>query len=345
MAISKSSATTKEFPRWESKLMRKHLVSVATMFALLSYLLTPTSAGAAPSITSPQAKRAIIGLKGYIEQKKINLSTLETNRSQELNTLLVAAKDKAQEIQTNYNTNKAAATRTLADANANLATYSVFKVTVGNLSVCGTNFQTHCEINTIVTIPPTTPQSQVNVPSLLKMGVLVPVDEENYKKSLDSIASIENQILMLDSQFPTDKTNNEEAYKAETDKIYVKYRPQIESLEGTLTVAEKSLIAASRALKSGSDFFNSFTTAYVFDFNYSSIQVVANSTFDAINSLLSLYVVRDAIKYESIGSGIDRSYTNAKAKAYNKYYSDTFFDADFRNSLKIAQNLYLKLAK
>lgn len=320
----------------------KSKIGLINVFLIVFSIGVTPATYAATNISKAQANKAVTNIKSEITLTKLKLASLKSKETDETNSAYNLGSSQVAKLQSEYDSLKKNLDSSRADAVAKLTSLSVFKVMVNNISACGAEFQTHCEMNQTIAIPPT---AKVDVDFLMKIGGLVPVDEASYKATKTTIATIETSLTDAFNKLNNDKAEAQALYTKTVTDIQARYGQLSIATEDYLSLLEKCLKASSRASKVGANFLVAFKTAYVFDFNYQSIVVVAKTPFEDINSLLSLNIIRDAVKYAGIGDAIDSRYSDSKAAIFNRYYGDTFFDSDFNTNLSSALNIYKKFAK
>jgi hypothetical protein len=323
--------------------MKSKLRKTIPLVLILSILtLHPSAQASSPTITKLQAQKAINGLKTEIAKTKLEIANSKAGQEKLINTAASDAQAEISKIQLVYQDKMKIQLDKKNIAKIRLTEVSNFKVLVDNISACGPNFQTHCDKNQTIAIPPT---SSVDVGFLIRIGGFIPLDEAGYASALKSIVDIDAEILRLDSYLPGDKSSVEAAYKNKVALIYRQFDPILGDLDQKLLELQKSQPAALRSFNSGGNYLDAFKTAMIFNINLQSITEVANTSFANINSLLDLSVVRNAVTYAENGNSINLKYSNSKAIAFNRIFGNTFLDAEQKDLVAKTTILYKKFAK
>jgi len=297
---------------------------------------------AAPPTSKSQVQRALVSIKAEIVKGNGKISDIKLSKENSLAEALATARLETSKIQNKYDLSKKQQLEKRSLAQALLNDLSIFKVTVDNISACGPNFQTRCEKNQIIKVPTS---SSLDVSFLIKLGGFVPLDEVAYQGALKSIQDIDAEILRLDSYLPSDKTSIESQYKSDVARIFKDADTQISDKEADLNILGKSKLAVERALKSSGSYSDAFKNAVMFEINLQNISEVADTSFQNIDSLLDLSVVKNAVKLAGQGEMIKRSYSGSKAKSYNKIFGNTFMDTYFQEILMKTTEIFKKFAK
>jgi len=310
---------------------------------VLSLTLTNSiNSNAAGSISKNQSLKVITNMKAEIGKTKSKIAILNSQKVTDVANAFRSGGDRVAKLESDYESLKKTVQTSRDSALTRLTQQSVFKVMVSNISACGTNFQSPCNMNQTIAIPPT---AKVDVEFLMKIGGFVPVDEPAYKLAKEEIATLDNSLVLAENKLNSEKAAAQTVYENAVDGIFKRYGEASMDAEDYLNLIQQCSKAASRASKTNSNYLSAFKNALVFDFNYRSIVIVAKTPFSDINSFVSLNVVRNAVKYSEIGDSIDSRYSDSRAVAFNKYYGDTFFDDEFESTLESSLNTYKKFAK
>ena len=312
-------------------------------FVLLSIMITASMpASAANTISKKQANNSIVNIKSEIKKTKAELVSLKNEKNSSADEAFANGSLETGKLQNDFELLKTSLQKSRLDAVAKLSQLSIFKVLVNNISACGVDFQSHCEMNQTIKIPPT---ATVDVDFLIKIGGFVAVDEVGYKSAKTNIANLDEALLKAENQLNAEKATAQKKYESAIDEIYKRYGTESSEAEEYLDLLQKCLKAAMRSSKVSSNYLAAFKTAFVYQFNYESIVDVAKTPFSEIDSFISLNVVRNAIKYSEIGDSIDTKYSDSRAVGFNKYFGKTFFDSVFESSLENSLIIYKKFAK
>ena len=310
---------------------------------IASLLSAPAQTSLASTVISKvQTQRALNSIKSEIQKIKQQIIDLENDKETEIANSLKNAQVETREIQSTYDAKMKLATEKKKNTQSRLAELSSFRVTVDNISACGPNFQSRCEKNQVISVPPT---ASVDVSFLIKLGGFVPLDETAYKNTLILIQEIDAEILKLDSYLPGDKIAIEDRYKKTVSVIYNNYDELTSEKEASLALMIRSQIATTRALKSGGNYLDAFSNAILFEINLQNITEVADTSFLNIDSLLDLTVVQNAVKLSEQGESIKSKYSAAKAKSYNKTFGKIFIDSYYADIVAKTSNIFKKFTK
>jgi hypothetical protein len=319
--------------------VRKTLILVSVS----SLLVTSNQASlASTQISKSQVQHAVSSIKSSIVKANGDITALKLGKENSLAEALTIAALATKKVQDTYDQKKNAQLEKKSNALVRLNDLSVFRVTVDNISACGANFQTHCEKNQTIKVPTS---SSLDVSFLIRLGGFVPLDEVSYQDALKTIKEIDAEILKLDSYLPGDKTNIENQYKSDAGSIYKDFDLRISEKETDIDMLKKSKLAADRALKSGGNYQDTFSNAVLFEINLENITAVADTSFQNIDSLLDLSVVRNAVTLSNQGETIKGSYSAAKAKKYNKIFGNTFLDSYSKEIIDKTSAIFKKFAK
>jgi hypothetical protein len=321
------------------KKLRKILTLVFVSVLIISNQHTST---AATSVSKSQVQRALTSIKAEILKVNGQIDNLELGKENTLAEALAVAWQETKKVQDAYESNRKLQLEKKVSAQAKLNDLSVFKVTVDNISACGVNFQTRCEKNQTIKVPTT---SSLDVGFLIKLGGFVPLDEVAYQETLKSIQDIDTEILKLDSYLPGAKANVESRYKSDVAGIFNETEIKVINKEKELKLLKSSKLAIERTLKSSGNYSVAFRNAILFENNLQGISEVADTSFENIDSLLDLSIVRNAVKLSDQGEIIKRSYSGAKAKNYNKIFGNTFLDSSYEEVLVKTSAIFKRFAK
>jgi peptidoglycan hydrolase CwlO-like protein len=313
---------------------------LAALFALTLVFSVPSNA--VSSISKNQASKSVTNMKAEISKVKSKIESLKAQKTRDVEDAFSVGGNRAGKLQSDFEALKRELDASRSTTLTRLAQQSVFRVMVDNVSACGSDFQSRCLMNQMMTVPPT---SKVDVEFLMKIGAFVPIDESGYKSTKSEIAIIDKSLTDAENKLNSDKAAVQKTYENDVERIFKQYGEESMEAEEYLDLLQKCFKAATRSLKTSGNYPSSFRTAFVFDFNYKSISVVAKTPFSEIDSFISLNVVRNAVQYAGIGDSIDSKYSATRAGTFNKYYGKTFFDEDFEESLKEALGVYKKFSK
>lgn len=306
----------------------------------LSVISLPT-ADAASVKSKTAATKAVSNLQIYVNQSSTALTTLKAQALQDEKLLRTASKSTLELLKTKYENAVTAVDTKISNSLIRINSLSLFVVKVSNLSRCNGL----CTIGTILNIPfdIKDESAQRSIDQNVASGAIAPQDKQAYDNSRKEYLGLLDEKLMILSRYQQDVTDENSKLLSYLSALNYRLSSDLEAAEINIQTAKSSLKAAKRALSNGGNFEAAFKVAIAFEYNLKMIEMVANSPFSSINSVLSARAVISAADDFDRGTNIDLRYTYSKADAFNKSYRNVFTsDQEFISLLAKAMNLYRK---
>jgi hypothetical protein len=170
-------------------------------------------------------------------------------------------------------------------------------------------------------------------------GAMVPQDKVSYDLARKNYQVLIDQQPIVLGKFQQDVTDRNSRARTELSSLNYNYELEVDASKQNLKVSRSALKAAKRALLGTSNFESNFKVAMEFEYNLQMIEIVADSPFSSITSVLSARAVLSAADDYEIGFAIDQRYSVSKAKSFNKRFgsaftSDVEFKSDFAKALR-----------
>ena len=314
----------------------KKVIAQFFLIFLVTILLGNTSVNAAIS-NKGQATAAVSSIQQTIAKTKNSLLTSSSNSQVEISTQTQKNQSILNNLENDYKIKKATAdSRTIAAINS-INQYSYFVVQVNNLSRCNGN----CAAGTVINLPflPNDDFTQQGIDQNVKAGAMIPQNKVAYDSAREEYSKSLENALQIYSQYLADKKAAEGQGNLALFGIMTKYQNLENNLKEQLDFQNKVLIAAKRALQSGTPYETNFKVAFEFQYNVDTSYLVANSHFSTINSFLSARAVVSAADDYSEGFSISKNYNLRKALNFNKklqgaYTNDPEFSKQLLSALK-----------
>lgn len=296
-------------------------------------------AAASPVVTKSQAKLAITNLQKLVGLKANEIKRLDLKLAQDTEVIQNILQQDIQNINNKYaNDNKNLNTQ-ISNALEKIDSLSKFIVMVDNLSRCNGV----CTKGTILALPfkSNDDAAQRSIDQNVVGGAMIPQDKINYDLARKNYQTLVEQQPILQGKFQQDIVDRNAKARSEISTLNYQYELAMEGAKQILEVSKSALTASKRALLGGSNFENNFKVAMDFEYNLLMIQIVADSPFSSITSVLSARAVLSAADDYATGLLIDRNYSDSKARAFNKKFGNVFIsDQEYRSLFAQALKFY-----
>ena len=314
----------------------KVFLAILTCLALFSSAQVAT---AAPVVTKTQAKKATLGLQKLVNTQLSALKEIDIKHAQDIQSIQNSLKQDLDEINKKYAIDTKNFNTQINNALDKIDTLSKFIVQVDNLSRCNGL----CAKGTVLTLPfkGNDEAAQRSIDQNVAGGAMAPQDKASYDLARKSYQVLMEQQPVVQGKFQQDINDRNSKARIEISSLNYDYEIAVEASKQKLQTSKSALKASKRALMGSSNFESNFRVALEFEYNLQMIQMVADSPFSSITSVLSARAVLSAADDYEVGYSIDQKYSDSKARAFNKRFGSAFTsDAEFKSTLIEALKFY-----
>lgn len=294
---------------------------------------------ATPVLKKNQAKIASSNLQVLVNTKLNALKQLDNKLTQDSQRIQNLLKQDLEIINSKYALDSKNLSAQINLAIEKIDSLSRFVVQVDNLSRCNGL----CAKGTVLVLPfkINDESSQRSIDQNVAGGAMVPQDKASYDMARKSYQALIDQQPILQGKFQQDVTDRNAKARTELSLINYNHEIAVESANQDLKVSRSALKASRRALLSNTSFESNFRSAMEFEYNLQMIELVADSPFSSITSVLSARAVLSAVDDYELGYEIDQRFSISKAKAFNKKFGSAFVsDIEFKLAFAQALKLY-----
>ena len=309
------------------------------ILACLTLFSSIQVATAGPVLTKSQAKQASLGLQKLVNTHLSTLKQLDLKLAQDSQSIQSLLKRDLESINSKYAVDTKNLNSQIGSALDKIDALSKFIVQVDNLSRCNGL----CAKGTVLTLPfkGNDESTQRGIDQNVAGGAMVPQDKTSYDLARKTYQGLIDQQPIVQGKFQQDVTDRNARARSELSTLNYNYELSVEASKQVLKVSRSALQASKRALLGSSNFEANFRVAMEFEYNLEMIEIVADSPFSSITSVLSARAVLSAADDYEIGSSIDQRYSDSKAKAFNKRFGNAFTrDIEFKSTLAQALKFY-----
>lgn len=286
-----------------------------------------------------QAVNAVKVIQASLNKDVASLNGLTTLSQSDLSAQTSKNQTTLDNFESGYKLQKASADLRTTNAINVINQLSFFVVQVSNLSRCNGL----CTKGSVINLPflPNDDFTQQGIDQNVKSGAITPQNQSSYDAArVEYSKSLENS-LQIYSQYLTDKKNLEGQNNLALLGILTKYQTLEAELKSQIDLKKTILLAAKRALSSGTPYETNFKTSYIFQFNVDTSYEVANSPFSTITSWMSAKAVVSAADDYSEGFRISQNFNIKKAANFNKKLTGAYTDdPEFKKNLAYAIQFY-----
>jgi hypothetical protein len=321
---------------YDAFMRRKVAVAILVVIAMITSSL---SAVAGPVVTKNQAKQASSSLQKLVNSNLSSMKQLDTKLAQDSLKIQNLLKQDLETINSLYALDSKNLIAQIGIALQKIDALSKFVVQVDNLSRCNGL----CTKGAILVLPfnAKDESAQRSIDQNVAGGALSPQDKTNYDLARKNYQTLIDQQPILQGKFQQDVTDRNAKARQDLGIINYSYEIAIETAKQELRIIRSALLASKRAVMSSTNFESNFKIAMEFEYNLQMIEMVADSPFSSITSVLSARAVLSAADDYEVGSAIDQRYSVTKAKAFNKRFGNAFTrDIEFRNAYSQALKFY-----
>ena len=313
--------------------------------AIFALVIAVSSSGISTSwgstISKAQAGRAFKNIQATITSNLKTLEVAKTERTINQGKVQTDAIQALDSLKKAYEQSKIKNSEDLISLKTKLNSVARVKVLVNNISGICPSHSGNCYLNEVVDVP-----STFDLTFFLKLGAVELLNANEYNTTVASIEKNRKDLEAIENDYINQGKALQEKFALQNSQVVTQYYSSVEPIEENIALHRSALISAKRAEKAKSDFLGAFTTSYTFEFNAKSVYEVANSPLSSITSLLGARAVLDAVEWNGKAESIKSAYSEAKAKAFNKVFGNTFIsDAEFKQNLRLVQELYKKAAR
>jgi len=313
--------------------------------AVFALVIALSSSGASDSwgssISKAQAGRATKNIQILVSTDLKKLESAKSERTLNEGKLQSDGIQALNSLKYTYEQAKVKNSADLLSLKNKLNSVAKVKVLVNNISGICPSHSGNCYLNEIVDVP-----STFDLSFFLKLGAVELQNAAEYNATIASIEKNKNDLEAIENAYINDGNALQVNFSAQNSAIASNYYNFVEPIEARIALCRASLVSAKRAERVKSDFLGAFTTSYTFEYNTKNVYDVANSPFSSINSMLGARAVLNAVEWNDKAELIKSNYSDAKAKAFNKVFGNTFTgDSEFKQNLKLVQSIYRNAAK
>jgi len=318
-------------------------ILIGTFFsAFLLGLTTQNISFAATKTISTKvgATKAVIILQTQIIKLETDLNAIsqQTANAQAMADLELAAQVK--QFQSQHDSAAALADQEIARLKSALIPFSEVTMLVGNISGGWCPNAGNCILGSKFSVSP-----DFDISKPIELQWVTATTRTQYISGRAELNNAISDRSKLEDELNQNIVTAQLARKNSIPTINQTYLNRASLGQEKISVLKPILDAAKRAAKAPSGFDAAFKNAYTFQHNLDCIYQLANSSFSDMQSLLSVRTVLSSIKENDAGQLIALSYSDSKAKAWNKKWGSTFNQFDnFDQSLNYALQIYRSFA-
>ena len=312
---------------------------LAVILASLALVSSMQDASAGPVVTKSQATKASLGLQKLVDSHLRAVKQHDSNLAKDSQNVQNLLKQDLENINSKYAVDTKNLNSQITITLDKIDTLSRFIVQVDNLSRCNGL----CAKGTVLILPfkGNDESTQRGIDQNVMGGGMTPQDKTNYDAARKNYQALMDQQPIIQGKYQQDVTDRNARARAELSSLNYNYELAVEASKQILKTSRSALKASKRALLDSSNFEGNFKIAMEFDYNLQMIEIVADSPFSSITSVLSARAVLSAADDFVRGFAIDQKYSVSKAKVFNKQFGRTFTsDTDFISSFTQALKFY-----
>jgi hypothetical protein len=290
------------------------------------------------------ALKAVSNLQNSVSQSIKKIASLKSQEVIDENLLRSASQKSIATLKDKYASDTLVVDQKIAAGIARINSLSFFVVQVTNLSRCNGL----CAQGTILNLPFDLKDeaAQRSIDQNVAGGAITPQNKLSYDQARKDYLALLEEKLMIDSKYQQNLRDENSKLLSLLSALSYKLEVDLASAQASLDLTKSSYKAARRASLSQTNFENAFKVALAFEYNLKMIEMVADSPFSSINSVLSARAVLSAADDYERGVAIDSRYTYAKADSFNKSFQNIFTsDSEFLTFAAKALSMYRNAGK
>lgn len=290
--------------------MKKSVIICLALFIL--FLFNFQSATAVNTINKTGATLAVTKIQKSIIKLTSDLRKLNENSSVGKSSLTVSYEQLLLPITDKYLRDKSISTSRVSTLLADLNLKSNFVILGEHYEGC----DGRCIVGSVVNLPYNSKYEDVQswFDRSVLLGNITPLDNVAYNKARDDYKTALQELVEVDSIYKNADLELKE-------KVFAGYNLEDKRLKNDLKIQKLALIAAKRSLLSPRDFEQNFKTAFYFQYNLDSLNLVESSVFsDKASFPKALNIISVSQAYE-LGIEISRKYEKSRAMTFNKSLS------------------------